>query len=164
MTKERISADALKTILRYEPESGDFYWISRLSNRAPPGSIAGIAGERGYKAIHIRGRKYFAHRLAWFYVYGVWPDRIDHIDGNPSNNRIDNLRICTQSQNNANACLRSDNSSGHKGVTWHNNRWQARIKCDGRSIYLGRFEDKSAAQSAYQSAAYALFGEFARTV
>ena len=100
---------------------------------------------RGYVLISIDGTRYPAHRLAWLYIYGQWPNgQIDHINRNPSDNRIVNLREATVAENGHNAGLRIDNTSGFKGVHRHRNLlarpWQARIKFGSRRISLGYFE------------------------
>lgn len=128
--------------------------------------MAGTPHDGGYRKIVLYSRKYFAHRLAWIYVYGVAPDKIDHIDGDRDNNRIANLRACTNSQNSANSRIRSDNSSGLKGVSWDctKKKWVAQIRCHGKSFHLGRFKSKIDASVAYSSAAVRFFGKFARAV
>ena len=81
-----------------------------------------------YTYISIYGKRYPAHRLAWLYIYGEWPpDQIDHIDGEPSNNRLDNLRLATNSENQQNRKIASNNTSGAKGVCKIGNRFKAHI-------------------------------------
>lgn len=97
------------------------------------------------------------------YVYGRNPsDRLDHINGIKTDNRISNLRECTRSQNSANSNLHSLNTSGLKGVTFHkkSKKWQSAVKVDGKSIYLGLFVSKYDAHNAYEKKAKELFGEF----
>lgn len=105
-----------------------------------------------------------AHRLAWFYAYGVWPqDQIDHRNGIRSDNRICNLREATNSLNKANERRRTDNTSGFKGVhRRENGRWRARIGVGNRRLALGDFDTPEAAHTAYCQAAAQHFGEFAR--
>jgi hypothetical protein len=113
----------------------------------------------------IRGRRFQAHRLAWLYVYGEWPNgAIDHINRDPGDNRISNLRLATPTQNNANRARPACNTSGVKGVSWigKSRKWQAQITVHGRQKYLGRFSEKDLAVQAYRKAASAYFGEFAR--
>ena len=157
-----LTQERLKELLSYDPATGVFRWRVSLSNRAPSGSVAGCIRPDGYVQIMIDGKHYLAHRLAWLYVHGELAPQLDHADGNPSNNRISNLRPATQSQNNGNARKRSDNTSGKKGVSWHkrDKKWQSRIKHNGRQIYLGYFETAKAAHAAYCEKARELFGEF----
>lgn len=99
------------------------------------------------------------------YIYNRWPNYIlDHIDGNRANNKLSNLREATQSQNCANAKLRSNNTSGFKGVYYHpkTGKWKSQIKKDGVSRHLGLFPTPEEAHKAYVKAAKELFGEFAR--
>lgn len=91
--------------------------------------------------------------------------RVDHIDGDGLNNRRENLRPATSSQNNRNAKRRSDNTSGFKGVTWRRRerKWAAQIRVDGKNMYLGHFDSPEAAHAAYCKASAELHGEFGRT-
>jgi len=109
----------------------------------------------------IDGVFYLAHRLAWLFTYGVWPVMdIDHIDRDPVNNRIANLRLATCSQNGGNARISARNTSGIKGVCWHKNtkKWQAQITVNRRNHALGYFDDINAACAAYRAAAQVHFG------
>jgi len=96
---------------------------------------------------------------------GSWPkDEIDHRDGNASNNRFNNLREATRRENGQNRCTPSNNTSGFKGVCWHQKekKWRARICANGECTELGLFESKDDAVTAYETAARECFGEFAR--
>lgn len=109
----------------------------------------------------IDNRKHYGHRLAFLYMTGSIPARVDHIDGNPSNCRWANLRAATQSENMANTGIGSRNKSGFKGVHWENGRWCASIRKHPNKYFLGYFDDPAEAHRAYVNAAEALFGEFA---
>lgn len=117
--------------------------------------------DRGYAArtIHGVGIEYM-HRLINQTPKGF---STDHVNGDKLDNRRANLRTCTQTLNNANSKLRKDNSSGHKGVVWHerNAKWQAQITIKGTCKYLGQFIDKDVALERYKLAAAEYFGEFA---
>ena len=137
-----LTAKYLRSVLHYEPVSGIFTWKVRTSNRVKVGDIAGSVDGHGYLLIMVGSRLHKAHRLAWFYVYGTWPeDQIDHINRNRSDNRIANLRDVSRKQNMQNASKPSNNTSGHPGVYWHKQRskWQARIKHNQKLIHLGCF-------------------------
>lgn len=111
-------------------------------------------------------RVYYAHRLAWFYQTGGWPkDEIDHKNGIPSDNRWKNLREATRSNQLHNTRMRSDNTSGYKGVCWakKEGRWLASITLHGKSKFIGYYETPKKAHAAYCAAAKRLHGEFART-
>jgi hypothetical protein len=152
-----LTQSRLKELLDYQPLTGLFYWRN--------GKVAGWDDASGYIQISVNGRQYRAHRLAWLYMTGAWPNGlIDHRDTNRSNNRWDNLRPATHSQNHANAPLRSDNSSGFKGVCLHKKtgKYKAAIQVNRKSIYLGLFPTPELAHDAYVSAATKYFGDYAR--
>lgn len=149
-----LTLERLQSMLAYDAAVGTFCWRSTNSNRATAGSHAGTIQPNGYLRITIDGKRHYAHRLAWLWVYGKWPDGdIDHIDGNRARNPISNLRDVTRSVNNQNQKrARSDNrSSGLLGVTWNARRgkWVAQIQVDGRRNFIGYFDDANAGHSAY---------------
>lgn len=158
-----LTAKRLRHLLAYDQKTGLFKWAVS-AKRVKRGDAAGrLNPSNGYIEIGVDGRRYLAHRLAWLYVHGVWPtDCIDHIDRNATNNRIDNLRLATISQNGWNKGIGSNNTSGVKGVSWivSRRRWQATIKKDGKNINLGWFVDIGEATNAYRCAAERLAGEF----
>lgn len=107
----------------------------------------------GYLRITVFGKSYYAHRLAWFYMKGVWPDQIDHINGIKSDNRIDNLRSVNTQQNNQNKHkAQKNNTSKILGVSWHKKakKWQAHICVYKQRKYLGLFEKIEDAEKAYK--------------
>src|SRR5258705_11915799 len=124
-----LTLEFLKSRWDYDPISGLFIRkITWAGNRA--GDIAGYVGGRGYIYIGILGYRILAHRLAWFYSYGVWPDdHIDHINGCKIDNRLENLRIITNAQNIWGSKIQKRNTSGHKGIFWDKSRqqWTAKI-------------------------------------
>jgi HNH endonuclease len=132
--------------MEYFPETGLLCW-------RPDGVIATTDTKRGYKLCRIFGKTYQAHRLIWLYVHGNWPVFfIDHINGNPSDNRIANLRDVPQSENLQNQRKAHKNSkSGLLGVTWdkQHNSWKARIMAFGVDYQLGMYKDKYQAHQAY---------------
>ena len=163
-----ISAERLNSLLHYNASTGEFRWKRRDDrdaawNAKMAGRIAGT-NSRGYIGIRIDSRRYLAHRLAWVMIRGTIPPgmQIDHIDMNPTNNRIDNLRLATQSQNNANSIHKS--ASGIKGVTWREDRgrWIARITINKRPVRIGCFDTAEEAHLAYLKRARAEYGNFAR--
>ena len=158
-----VTADRLRELLDYDPATGVFRWRKRRGVKA--GSVAGCESN-GHWVIRVDGVLYQAHRLAWLYHYGKWPNGLlDHRDLDGLNNRILNLRAATQSQNCANVKTRKHNMSGLKGVErvcGYTDRWQARITLSGKRRYLGCFNSPEAAHQAYLKAAKELFGEFAR--
>ena len=161
-----IEHSELLKILRYDPSDGCFYWnTSRPKVRV--GQKAGHLHHKGYINLEIKGKHYAAHRLAWFYVTGSMPThQIDHINCDKSDNRFVNLREATNGQNRANT--KTNNPHGLKGVRYlpwisaGKRCWQASIRHNKKSIYLGCFHTKEEAHFAYCAAARDLHGEFYR--
>lgn len=156
-----LTIERLRELLSYDSVTGIFTNLVDRRRCGKSGDTAGsINGRLGYVQIGIDGRRYYAHRLAWFYMTGEWPDQIDHIDRNRAHNAWSNLRECSNSQNQANR--RATSSEGLKGVTWHDcGKWMAQINVSSRHIYLGLFDSAIAAHTAYCIAAREHFGEFA---
>lgn len=149
-----LTADRLRELVDYDKESGIFTW--RLSRRrCRLGGIAGYTREDGYVFVRIDKRLYRAHRLAWLWSYGEFPAlEIDHINRNPADNRLVNLREVDSSQNKQNIAARRDNRSGYKGVFKHSQtgRWVAQIQADGKAKHLGCFAMLEEASFVYQRA------------
>jgi hypothetical protein len=144
----------LKSSLSYDENTGIFRWLVRPSSKVMPGTVAGTM-KRGYSSIQIFGRRYLAHRLAWFYHHGEWPaGEIDHADRNPSNNAISNLRISTRSQNNHNKDVLGYSLCSRTG------KYQSVININGAFVKLGLFNTKEEAAAAYRGASIAHFREF----
>lgn len=160
-----IGIERLREQLEYNPESGKFFWRVCRSGVRRAGIEAGCKSlKTGYVFIGIDGRLYLAHRLAWFYVHGAWPDRgIDHINRDRADNRLANIRPADQQQNAANSPARSTSRSGVKGVSWckSTQMWRATITVNGKQKTIGRYESISDAAAAYQQEAMHAFGEFA---
>jgi hypothetical protein len=159
-----LTQERLKELLQYDPNTGVFTWLKPTSNRVKVGSIA-TTNSRGYIIIGIDSVRYFAHRLAWLYMTGSMPkDVIDHIDGNPSNNRINNLREATQQQNLHNLRKSVKNTSGYKGVHFHKgtSKWRAVVTVDNKPKHLGLYLTPEEANIAYTSWCVQNRGNFAR--
>lgn len=165
-----LTADVLRDLLHYDPETGIFTRIKIVApqSRVKVGDVAGARNHDGYWRVKVGGRSgrtYQAHRLAWLYMTGEWPiGEIDHKDLDPSNNRWLNLREADRSTNIANTRRRSDNTSGMKGVYWSpsHGRWRSEITVHKRRIFLGSFHTAELARAAYVDAAINHYGEFAR--
>lgn len=158
-----ITQERLKELLHYEPETGIFTWKIAASNRVSIGDVAGSTRGDGRIRINVDGESYLAHRLAWFYTHGIFPpNRIDHINQDPGNNRIKNLRPATAKQNSENRGAGTNNKSGFKGVSWFAplSKWRAKICHHYKHIYLGCFDTPEEASAAYESAANKLFTHY----
>lgn len=159
-----ISLDDLKKYLDYNQDTGIFTWKITKSNSNKAGNISNSHTKAGYIQIRIDKKLYLGHRLAWFYVYGEWPELIDHINGIKDDNRISNLRKATKQQNLMNSKMRSNNKTGAKGVIFckDRNRYRAEIGLNGKNINLGYFKDFDLAELVADEARRKYFGEFYR--
>ena len=164
-----LSVERIRELLSYDPTTGGFTWKVNRTGKAIAGSRAGSNNGQGYLCISIDGVIYKAHRLAYAIHHGAMPPsgiEVDHIDGDRLNNRIENLRLATHTENARNRQnLSKRNSSGSTGVCWHirARKWFARIKVNGRYIHLGLFTNKQDAIAARRIAEAKHFGEFAPT-
>ena len=142
---------SIRDIIHYDPASGEFRWITKPSYKIREGSIAGTVRADGYRIIMIEGVRYYAHRLAWYLYYGDWPSKwIDHIDRNPSNNRIANLREVTYSENAQNSRPRTNSSRPAKGISLYRGKFQVSIGVDKRQYHIGTFSTFEEAVEAYE--------------
>jgi hypothetical protein len=166
-----LSPALLRSLLDYDKLTGEFTWRFCPTRGAQwngcwPGKVAGTTMRDGYVRIGINGRPYAAHRLAWLWSFGEWPeDQIDHRNGIRNDNRLRNLRLATQEQNNFNIGRAGNNSSRFKGVCYDKKtgKWQSQIRAGGKRKYLGQFPSPEIAHAAYRNAAMQLHGSFART-
>ena len=143
---QKISQSELKSVLSYDPDTGIFRWLARVSIRISINKIAGSSNGNGYIRLKIYGVKYHAHRLAFLYMTGSFPpDEVDHIDGDRSNNRWGNLRSVSHGDNCKNQRPREKAIQAPVGVHWDRSRskWMASIKLAGGSKHLGRFDEIS---------------------
>lgn len=151
--------DELHRKLSYDPISGHFTWKEGEARNNLAGKRAGTVkkgkNKNGYREIHIAERIISEHKLAWYFVYGEWPDQeIDHINHDRSDNRISNLRLVDRSTQNRSACRRKDNTSGITGVYWckRTGKWLAAINYEKKNYTLGRFDNIEDAAKARQEA------------
>jgi hypothetical protein len=164
--KETLEWGFLVGTLEYNIDTGIFTNKVTRSNCAKLGEVAGNTyntASSKYSDIWLKGKHYAAHRLAWFYCFKEWPEcYIDHIDGNKSNNALDNLRECTDNENKYNTKLRKDNSVGYKGVSLdlRSSRYRAYITTNKKQKSLGYFSTAEEASEAYKRAAKELHGTF----
>lgn len=146
-----LTAARLRELVKYDPITGIFTRNVIVWKVGKVGEVIGHLNKTGRIEVSVEGKIYLAHRLAWMYVSGEWPSQeIDHIDGNPSNNKISNLRDISRTGNAQNKRKAQANSiTGILGVTKHHRKWQASITIDKKAIFLGSFENKELAQKAY---------------
>jgi hypothetical protein len=158
-----LTQTRLKKVLRYEPKTGEFFWLVTLSSAGQVGTRAGqLSKSTGYWRIDVDGRAYRGHRLAWLYMHGHFPEgQLDHKTRDRSSCRIEDLREATQSQNLMNSKTRPSRS-GLKGAHWRSREqtWISSIKRNGKQIHLGYFATAEDAHQAYCEAAKSTFGEF----
>lgn len=157
MAKEILAQSRLKELFSYDEKTGFFV---RHKILGPKKDIAGHVATKGHRQIMVDGKLHMAHRLAWLYVYGEHPkDLIDHINRNPDDNRICNLRLATNSQNQQNTKRKITNTSGAKGVSYisSSKNWRARITKDHKTYDLGKFNTFESAVKARQDAEDAMF-------
>jgi hypothetical protein len=144
MNDDELRAEFLR-ILRYEPATGRLLWKSGMGNMAKANREAGSVHQQGHRRVMFRGKSYYTHRIIFLLHQGHLPEQIDHIDHDPTNNRLENLRAATNKENGRNRSAGKNNTSGMVGVGWNkkDRRWIARIKINGQLKYLGSYSEKS---------------------
>jgi len=162
--KKELSKGYIHTLFNYI--DGELFWKVSKAKRTKIGDIAGCHKEKGYFHCGIDGTNYLIHRLIFAFHYGYMPKYIDHIDNNPSNNKIENLREATYSQNQCNKTLQKNNTSGVKGVTWVKSRcrWVVKVQIDNIQKQIGYFKDLEFAELISNEARSKYHGKFARNV
>jgi len=162
--KKELTQDLLKEYLHYNEDTGIFTWIKKPCKKIKVGSVAGSLNKVDmYIEIGLLGCLYKAHRLAWFYVYGEWPERdIDHKDTIKINNCISNLRLSNKSENAFNQGVSKRNTSGFKGVSYieQSGKWRANAGLNGKIKFLGNFNTPEEASEAYKNFCRKHHGEF----
>lgn len=163
-----VTAERLRELFEYDPDAGTFR-VRAKRGRKPAGAEVGFVANKRDGRIRIRvdGKPYYAHRLAWLYVHGELPAcPIDHINFNPSDNRLINLRLASISENNVHggASVRRDNKSGVQGVSWRasKRKWLAEIQVEKKKIYLGVHKNINDAIAARHQAEVEHYGKFSR--
>ena len=159
-----IAHSELLQRLHYDPDTGIWIWLEPPSNSCKAKTRADLNHKSSYRTVKINKKKQLSHRLAWFYMTGSWPTaHIDHRDRDGNNNRWNNLRLASRSENAANSKRPRTNTSGYKGVIWcaKTKCWRARIEVNGKTICVGTSRDKESARELYVAAAKKYFGEFA---
>jgi hypothetical protein len=138
-----IEINQKELISLFEYKDGSLIWKADHGKNKTMGRIAGCKTSDGYTRIRINNRLYLAHRLIWIFHHGYCPKILDHINGKRYDNRIENLRAATRSNNGMNAQLSKKNSSGIKGVSWHkaSNKWRVSLSIAGHNTHIGCFDD-----------------------
>ena len=171
-----LTAEIVKELLYYNPNTGKLFWRERPSkyfknevdarkwNTRYAGKEAFICKEKDYHLKHVKikrkigaifDKKYSAHRVIWLYYYGCWPkDQIDHINHDPTDNRIINLREASNTENQKNRTLNKNSKTGYTGVSWYEkeNKYRARIKINRKEIHLGSYDSLEEAVEARELA------------
>lgn len=150
MANAILTQDQIKNLFSYNPDTGLFTRIKKTSSTARVGDVLSHL-KAGYICTSILGVTYRVHRLAFVYMNGEWPEfDVDHINGDPSDNRWANLRSATRTQNNQNQSeARSNSSTGYLGVSKSKNKFEARIVIDGKKRHIGNFSTAELAHAAY---------------
>jgi len=157
-----ITQKLLKELFEYK--DGDLYWLVDMIPNKTKGNKAGRLHKNGYFRTSIAKKLYTNHRLIFLYHYGYLPKFVDHIDGNKLNNKIENLREATISQNAQNSKKPNNNKSGVKGVDWSkiHKKWRVQINVDGKQKYFGTYFDLNVAKFVADTMRYKYHGQFAR--
>ena len=147
--RQALTSDNVKTYFEYVPETGDLRWTDKAPVKVR-GKSCQTLNATGHKYVKFQGKNYYNHRIAWLYVYGKWPELIDHINGDPTDNRFINLREVdhqTNIQNERKA--RANNKTGMLGVSPNGKKDRAEIRFNGKKVNLGTFEKPEVAHQAY---------------
>jgi len=150
-----VSIEKLRKVLIYSPSTGHLTWDEDLGSAITTARYAGklvnnVSGS-GYVRVSVGRVRMLAHRVCYAIYYGAWPDGvIDHINGNRTDNRIENLRVIKRSENQKNMKLSVANTSGQCGVHWNKRKrkWMAAITVNYENVHLGYFEDIESAKIA----------------
>lgn len=149
----------------FEYKDGTLFWKEKpRCSRKPNGSFQAGTFTHGYVRITVNKKKYYSHQLVFLMFNGYIPKLIDHIDGDGTNNKIENLRESDKSKNAMNSKLRKNSTSGHRGVMKSKkpNSWSARVQVNKKIIYLGTFDDFELACLVADEARVLYYGEHAR--
>lgn len=162
-----LTQEQLKEHLHYNPDTGDFTRLLATCGKVKVGDVAGYTTVRGYCVIRLLGKIRKAHRLAFLYMEGAFPENVvDHIDGDPSNNAWTNLRACSVDENAQNARLRKDSSSGVKGVHFdkRSQKWVVQVRRNSIRTNLGYYDDLELAELVATEARELYHGAYAKHI
>ena len=155
MERTKLTQERLQEVLHYDPDSGEFRWRVSENAGCRAGEIAGCSMRSDYWCIHIDGRGYRAHQLAWLYMTGEWGrPLVGHRDGDPFNNRWRNLRLTSSSDEVSRRRRVASNNARGAGIALdRSGLWTARVSTPERVYFLGRFSTNEVAHEAYAMAA-----------
>ena len=159
-----LNPDALKEVFAYDPETGILSWRKPWGKR-PLGARAGTQRPDGYWVVNYKSEMFFVHRVAYAIHHGdITLGHIDHINGDRQDNRLENLREVTRSENQFNKAMCSNNTSGFRGVNWHKNSksWVVRVCTKGKTKILGYFKDLELAGLVADEARNLYHGKYAK--
>jgi len=158
-----LTVDLLKHLFDYDKETGNLIWKTALAKKTNVGDIAGCKCSRGYCYITINKKSYLAHRLVYLMHKGYLPKTLDHINGQRADNRIENLRPASLSQNAHNRKINRNNKSGYKGVCFNTKakKWLAQICHNSKNMSLGFYDTPEEADAVVRKAREELHGTFA---
>lgn len=156
----RFSADEFRAMATYDSETGELRWTANAAYQCRVGALIGSKTSKGYLRAAVRRQHILVHRLAWYHYYGEWPPgQIDHINRVKHDNRISNLRVVTNAENQTNVGAKRNNTSGVVGVQFNKDgrNWRPFIVIDKWVKYLGsyaNFEDATAVRKAAEAKYY----------
>ena len=156
-----ITQELVKELFEYQ--DGNLYRKTKIK-QTNIGDLSGTFDSKGYRQTRINGVKILNHRIIFLMFHGFLPDYIDHIDGNPKNNKIENLRNVTQTQNCQNQKIPKNNTSGLKNVSWHKlqKKWQVRINVNGALKHFGFYHDIQVAKFIAETMRHKYHQQFSR--
>lgn len=163
--RDDLEVEQLDALFVYDPFTGSLKWRTTKGSRAQAGSEVGYNHGPGYRRVEIDGVGYMVHRIIWCMVYREWPTFfVDHENLDKADNRLDNLRPATRSQNAYNRPRACNNTSGVKGVSWHKQKqqWYARVAHAGKTVFAKAFDFLEDAERAVIAIRYKLHKEYAR--
>lgn len=166
-----LTQETVRTFFAYDPENGELRWRTRADrdhswNMRFAGEVVGSILKNGYRYFNLSTRVLLAHRVIWLWMTGEWPTKqVDHINGVRDDNRWSNLRLASQEENSANQGLRSNNTSGVKGVSWDkkSKSWVVHITVSRKQMWIGSSRSKDEAIAMRRAAEAQYQGAFART-